>query len=149
MAYITLADVQAWCDTKLPLGSVDSNLEGQMSSQVLSRIARMFDTSGWTDNTTTPTIIRSIIAMKYVSWMYSKYFSEDQVGTNEYALRLDQMAETLIAGILDGTVDVPGGGDPTGYGVAEYYPNDLSSAQEPTSDDPSLGGARFTMGVIF
>lgn len=150
MSIIRLEDAQAWAErTKLPLSNLEDDLVSQIATQVLSRIAQAFDTTGWTTDANTPDIVRSIISMKYVAWLYRKTYSEDEQ-SSAYADQLDAMAETLIEGIVGGVVDIIGV-DP-GLGVDTtplYYPNDLSSAQEATVLDPSLGPARFTMGTVF
>lgn len=147
---ISQQDAQAWAErSKLSLSNLESDLVGQIATQVLSRIAQAFVTTGWVDETTTPAIIRSIIAMKYVSWFYNKVYSEEQADTNDYAMRLDRIAEDLIDGIIAGIVAVD---DPTQSPVntgPTFYPTDTSSAQDPTSDDPSLGPASFVMGQVF
>jgi hypothetical protein len=77
-----------------------------------------------------------------------RQYSED-VGTQEntYALKLDANAEMLIAGILDGSIEIPGTISTTTDPA--YYPTDASSAQDPTDLDPSLGPAKFSMTTVF
>lgn len=151
MPSININDAQAWAEgTKLALSSIDVGLEAQVATQVLSRIAQAYDVSGWTTPTLTPGVVRSIVAMTYVSWLYSRTYSEDEPGSNEYAIRLLGMAEDLITGIINGVIDIVEVVTPTLTGTSpSFYPNDLSSAQDPTPEDPSLGGAKFTLGAIF
>jgi hypothetical protein len=151
VAYITQTDAQAWAEgTKLSLGNLEGGLVSQIATQTLSRVAPAYDVSGWTDSSTTPSLIRSIMAMTYIAWIYNKTYSEDD-GGSPYASQLLAMADSLLEGIIDGTVDlteVPTAAT-SAQGSASFYPNDLSSAQVPTSDDPSLGGAKFSFGSIF
>jgi hypothetical protein len=148
MAHITVPEAQAWAESsKLPIDDLDSELEASVAVSVLSRLNTVIDTSGWVDSTTTPQLIRKIIAMLYVSWVYNRTYSEDPGGTNEYALRLMGMAETLLSGVLDGSVEVIGLN--ISYGEPSFYPNDSSSLLRPNRDDPSLGGPQFTMGTIW
>ena len=64
MARIELADAQAWAEPfKLPLTSLESGLEDSISTQVLAKLAIAFDTSPWTTFSTTPELVRKIIAM--------------------------------------------------------------------------------------
>jgi hypothetical protein len=151
MARITSADAQGWGErTKLNLGALDTDLLDQIESEVLARIHSVYDTSLWTTPSNTPRLIRTIIAKMYVSWFYNRQYSENQIDTNDYATRLANNAEMLITGILDGTIEIPDPGvTPTTSQVASFYPNDASSAQEPTIDDPSLGPAKFSMGKVF
>ena len=150
MGHIALEDAQAWAEpTKLTLGSLDEDLEGQIATAILNRIATAYDVSAWVSSATTPYIIRSVIAMMYVSWYYDRAYSEDD-GASEYAKRLATMAEGLLVGILNGSVEV--GETPEQVGpttVPSFYPNDVSSATVPTVLDPSLGPASFSMGIVF
>jgi hypothetical protein len=151
MANISTADAQAWAElTKLTVSTLDADLETQIATQVLSRIAQAYDVSGWTNSTNTPKLVKNIIAMMYVSWLYSKTYSEDETGSNEYAIRLLAYAETLILGIISGANDLDETPEQVGPTTTpSYYPTDASSALEPTSDDPSLGPAKFTMGNVW
>ncbi|HEY9660601.1 MAG TPA: hypothetical protein V6C65_19265 [Allocoleopsis sp.] len=149
MAHITTSDAQGWAEsTKLTLSSLDASLEAQISTEVLSRLASAYDISGWTNDTNTPALVKVIIAKMYVAWFYDKSYSENQDQGNDYAAMLRTNAEMLITGIIDGVIDVPGVPG-IGTGVPGYYPNDASSALEPTFDDPSLGPAKFSMGKVF
>lgn len=149
MARITLADAQGWAEnTKLPLPSLDVSLLGQIETEVLSRVGSATSTTTWIDELSTPSLIKVIIAKTYVAWIYDRAYSENQTDGNEYAAMLRANAELLIAGILDGTIDIPGA-EVSGSGSPAYYPNDASSALEPTPDDPSLGPAKFSMGKMF
>lgn len=149
MARITLADAQGWAEgTKMTLSSLDVSLLGQLETEILSRIGSAVDTTTWIDDASTPDIVKVIIAKTYVSWVYNRQYSENQTEGNDYAALLLVNAESLIKGIIDGTIEIP---DvvPIGSGVPAFYPNDASSALEPTFDDPSLGPAKFSMGKVF
>lgn len=151
MANITVDEAQAWLEpSKLTIDALDEDLESQVVSEVLSRLATAFDTSEWSSATTTPKLVRTIIAMMYVSWFYNRQYSEDEPNSNEYALRLLAVAEANIVGLLNGTLLLL---DVTTTievgGPASFYPNDLSSAMDVTVDDPSLGPAKFSMGTIW
>jgi hypothetical protein len=150
VSIITLAEAQGWMEkSKMTVSNLDDALLSQVSAQVLARIQQTVDTTGWTTDTNTPKLVRSIIAMYYVSWYYSRVYSEED-GTNEYALRLLAMAEELLTGITSGIITLPE--IPVLTVTTDsplFYPTDASSAQDPTSDDPSLGPAKFTLGQIF
>ncbi len=148
MSHIEIRDAQAWVEkSKLDLKSVmDWELETQVSSQVLGRVAQAFDVSSWLDRDTTPTVIRSIIAMHYVAWWYDRTFSTDNEA-NVYANKLREAADAYLQNILDGLVPIDGVTNSTGSPV--FYPTDASSAMEPTPEDPSLGGSTFSMGTVW
>ena len=106
---IEVGEVQAWLETtKADLGSdLDEELEESIATQVLARVSLRFDTSAWTTPETTPKLIRKILAMKYASWYYQRQYSEDSDTANDYALLLNAQAETLLAGVIDGSLDIP------------------------------------------
>jgi hypothetical protein len=144
---ILVTDAQGWVEgTKLTITSLDTNLLHQIEDEILGRLSS-FDSSGWTDNTNTPSLVKVIIAKLYVAWLYDRQYSEDIEGGNNYADRLKQNAELLMQGLLDGTIELPGTADTSSAPI--FYPTDASSAQDPTFDDPSLGPAAFSMGMRF
>jgi hypothetical protein len=52
---IAPADAQAWTEqTKLTVSALDSNLLGQVQTQVLSAVASSYDVSTWVSPATTP-----------------------------------------------------------------------------------------------
>lgn len=151
MPRIQAQDAQAWAEkTKLPITQLDSELIAQIETRVLARLSAAFpdDVSTWVSPDTTPSIIKTVISMQYVAWFYDRQYSEEQEALNDYAVLLRAEAEALIQGILDGSIDVPGVVVPT-IGDPGYYPNDVSSALEPTSTDRSLGDAKFSMGQVY
>jgi hypothetical protein len=153
MASINAADANAWSSpTKLALTDpLDTALEAQVSAEVLSRIGDTYDTSTWTGPSTTPILIKKIIAMMYVGWYYQRTYSEDE-DTNSYGLLLIAQAERLLVGIEAGDITVIGGLPSTADASQQstvFYPTDASSASSPTLDDMSLGGPKFTMGTIW
>lgn len=106
---IVVGEAQAWLETtKANLGSdLDAELEESVATQVLARVGLSYDTSTWTTPEFTPKLIRKIIAMKYASWYYQRQYSEDSDNANDYALLLNAQAEVLLAGIVEGKLDVP------------------------------------------
>lgn len=151
MSNITVGEAQAWAqENKLDLGNaLDGELEVQVSSQVLARVATAYDTSSWVTADTTPQLIKTICAMYYVAWMYEKLYSDDNSDENAYAQRLMERADAMLQNILDGDTPLPGIPPTNDQTQPAFYPTDISSATEPTIDDPSLGPAKFTMGSVF
>ena len=150
MARITPSDAQGWAEsTKLNLSALDVSLLEQIETEILSRLSSIYTTTAWLDPITTPLLVKVIIAKTYVSWVYDRQYSENQDEGNDYAAMLRQNAEMLMSGLIDGIIDIPGE-NPVGAGSGpSFYPNDLSSSQEPTLEDPSLGPAKFSMGKVF
>lgn len=149
--HIALEDATAWADqVKLRLDDLDNDLEGQQADQVLAGVAQAYNTSTWTDDSNTPALIKKIIAMMYVGWLYQRTYSEDS-NINAYGLLLLSQAQNLINGIANGTIVLPDApeGSSSNVSLPEFYPTDTSSAMRPTFADPSLGGPAFSMGQIW
>jgi len=151
MGRIEVADAQTWTEkTKLTFDNLDPALLAQTESIIIGRLAPQFDTTTWLDHTSTPAMVKTVIAMNYVAWYYDRTYSEDQEQGNDYAALLRAQAEALMVGILDGSIGMPevppGTAEPGG---PAFYPTDASSAARPTFEDPSLGPAAFSMGSKF
>jgi hypothetical protein len=145
---ITVKEAQAWAEgTKLTITALDVDLLEHMEAEVITQLSSAFDTVTWLDETTTPKLVRTIISKMYVSWVYNRQYSEDVDQGNNYAALLLLNATNLITGLLGGTIELPGLPDVAGSPV--FYPTDASSSQIPTTDDPSLGPAAFSMGMVF
>jgi hypothetical protein len=149
--HVTTEDVQAWLETtKMPVNSIDIELEQQIAAETLGALQGSYSSSigSWTDATNTPVIIKKIIAMQIAGWMYLRQYSETDDG-NPYAYRLISKAAELLAGLAAGTVDiveVPG--SPTS-GQPVFFPTDVSSTTAPTLDNPSDGPPKFSMAQVF
>jgi hypothetical protein len=149
--HITLKEAQAWLETtKLSLSQLDADLESQMATMVIGKLVTIYpvDALTWVDADTTPSIVRKIISMYYAGWYYDRQYSET-ADSNDYANRLRRMADTLLDGLIDGSVDIieiPGM-PPTSE--PEFFPTDVSSENCPTVQFPSDGPPKFTMGQIF
>jgi hypothetical protein len=159
MAHIVLADAQTWLEnTKAHLTTLDANLEAQVSTMVMGRLAETFNASlvsTWTDNNTTPALVKQIIAMMYCGWFYDRQFSEMVAaeGTS-YGVVLRTYAEALLEGVITGSIDLieVAPGEPETAPV--FYPTDSSStaavlAANTNPDDQSLGPPKFGMSMIF
>lgn len=154
MARIVVADAQAWVEgtkftIKDPLPNTDANMLAQIETETIARVSGAYaeEYLTWTDNTNTPDLIKVIISKSFVAWMYRKAYSESLAEEDAaYAAKLEMNAEMLITGLIDGTIDIPGGGSDIG---PVFYPTDASSAMRPTPSDPSLGPAKFSMGMTF
>lgn len=149
MARITVEEVRGWVEvTKLNVQDLDLNFLPQLEAEIFAKLGTVYDTTTWLDPASTPTIVRVIIAKLYAGWIYDRAYSENQAESNPYAAMLKENAEMLIQGLIDGTIEVPGV-PPLSNPNPSFYPNDASSAMEPTFEDPSLGPARFSMGRVF
>jgi hypothetical protein len=152
MARITLQEAQAWAEgTKFTLPSLTgTNLDLllQIEEEIVSRVASAFDTSTWVNDTTTPRLVRVAIAKKFVAWAYRRQYSESITEQDAaYASLLEENSETIVLGLVDGSIELPGVTSATDEPA--FYPTDASSLMEATTDDPSLGPAKFSMGMVF
>jgi hypothetical protein len=152
VARISIEEAQAWSEpTKGTLSDLDAALLIQVEDQVMSMLASSkYDISLWIDAASTPGLVRSIIAMDYVAWLYDRQYSEDSDEGNAWAKMLRATVLANINGILDGTFTLDG--IPVvaeGQGTASFYPNDESSAACPTWGDTSTGPPKFSMGMRF
>jgi hypothetical protein len=151
VAHITLPEAQSWLETtKLTLVSLDTELEDQITAMVFGKLVTIYptDVGTWTDATNTPRIVRKIISMYYCGWLYDRQYSET-ADSNDYANRLRSMADQLLEGLIDGTIDIieiPGM-PPTSE--PEFFPTDVSAAHCPSIQFPSDGPPKFSMGQIF
>jgi hypothetical protein len=155
MARVTVPEVQGWLDgAKITISTLDTALVDNIETETLSRLESIYDVSGWTNDTNTPKIIKTVITKYYASWLIDRFYSENQDGGSDYAKRLCDNADMVMTGIIDGQIivsDVPGGTPvvPESSRTASFYPTDASSSQIPTTDDPSLGGPYFSLGKAF
>ena len=153
MAYVTKEEVNAWLEpTKLSVTTIEVELETQVANMIMGQLAGSFDVAAWTNNTNTPKLIRTIIAMHYAAWMTDRAFSDSSDELNAYAQLLRSMADANIAGLIAGVLtydDILPSGDGSDISAPAFFPNDVSSAQAPTSMNPHDGPAVFQMGQVF
>jgi len=149
VARVTLPEIQGWLDpVKLTLASIDTELLAHLEEETLAKISVVYNVSGWTTSGNTPKLIRTIISKYYASWIMDRFYSENQDEGNDYAKRLCDNADAVVMALLERTIVIPEVPVPS-FDVSSYYPNDASSAQEPTPADPSLGGPYFSLGSRF
>lgn len=149
MVRITVEEVRGWVEvTKLNVQDLDLNFLPQLETEVLAKISTVYDTTTWIDAASTPALIRVILTKMYAGWIYDRAYSENQSEANPYAAMLKENAGMLLQGLIDGTIELPGI-PATSSPNPSFYPNDASSAMEPTFEDPSLGPARFSLGKVF
>jgi hypothetical protein len=153
MARITVAEAQAWGESSKIQVTLDAPLLAHAETLILAKIGRAYDPlliqSLWVNEATTPQIVRTLIALQYVSLFYDRAYSEDE-GRNPWARRLENICNDMLEQVIRGDIDIP---EVTGVtGVAReprFYPTDASSDETgPTSEDPSAGPPQFTVGMV-
>lgn len=148
---IELSDAQAWIDqvgNKLPLASLDDALVSSLAEQLKGRLGQQYNVEAWTNTNNTPALIKKILGMQYIGWHYQRVFANDTDNVSNYGARLLEEAEKLIVALTTGVLTVT---DvlPVQLGTPAFYPTNASSALDPTTDDPSLGGPVFALGTIW
>jgi hypothetical protein len=131
-----MPEVQQWLEsTKLNLTAVDLDLHDSAVIMVKSRLASegVYDVSGWTNDTNTPSLIRKIISLFIAAWLYNRAYSEDAEQDNKYANRLEAMAHNMLSGLEKGEyilTDYTGTTPGLPPDQPEYYPSDVSSGAQ-------------------
>jgi hypothetical protein len=154
VAYLVEDQVNAWlASTKYHVDALEDELEAAVVGSSFAAVSTRYDTSEWLDDVTTPSLMTVAMSMLYAAWWLQRQISEDELTDQSYPIRLEERAMTLLTGIADATIDLPGvDPDPdltAGRGPL-FYPNDASTAL--WEDDPldPLGSPRaFTMGSAF
>ena len=101
--YLTSKMVLAWTNTEKVTwaNNVDADLDSQIASQVLAKVARAFDTSSWYDKDTTPELILSIMSMIYVGRKFQEMYSDDS-SNSDYGTALIIDANNMLENLLSG-----------------------------------------------
>ena len=139
--------VQQWLEeTKLTVDRTPDELDQTARDIVFSQVSQVYDTSTWVSTATTPSLILRICSMFIAAWIYERQYSENlPLDDTNWGVKLESMANLLIAGIVGLTIDIPGV-LPGAIGTLSdpiFYPTD---AQE---TDGSGEERKFTMGKVF
>jgi len=144
VALITTDDVQSWFTTdRLQLEVTDElSEEPNISAEVLGTVSSRYDTSAWISSSTTPQLIKSIISARVAAVRYRKHYA-DQLDELFYADWLDDWAETLMEGVVSGSVE-----------LLDVTEEETAAAQAAASasfvpNDDTEETSKFTMGMSF
>ncbi len=171
--HIQVADVQAWLDpVKAQVTSLDPTLETNVSGYVLGRLSQTFSSvvfgvPTWVDYNSTPLLVKQTISMLYAAWIYDRQYSEIVASSaisggktgqpilgTPYGVLLRNSAESLIDGIVRGSVLLQEIQPNTPDVAPVFYPTDASSTQDAVDDntdcnDFSLGPVMFGVSKVF
>lgn len=134
-SYTLTQQTQQWIDiTKLEIVTLDAQLVETATELVFARVSRVYATTNWLsgtplvpDQTNCPALVQKAISLLIAAWIYARAYSEVTAETeNKYALRLEEMAEALTAGIEAGILYL------TDAAVNTFTPAD-QPAYEPSS----------------
>lgn len=156
MAVVTLGEVQQWLErTKANLEVMDTQLEETARLMTFAELSQLYDTTVWTDQNSTPSLVSKIISARVAAWYFLRVYSEED-SSPEYGNYLLSLADNLSKAIASGTmdlVDVPG--LPSSSDPATFYPDENTGRVQQYDDAGSpIGGmhssaAKFTMGARF
>lgn len=129
MAHISIAEVQHWLDpSKLEIPDNDQLVEdAEIAPLVLGRLATTYNVAAWDTPSTTPSVVRKIIAMLVAGNRYNKVYSETDDAGNRYAGKLEGRAWDLVNMIVDGKISLfDATGDVLISNITEskFWPND-------------------------
>ena len=138
LSIISIPEIQAWLEkTKLTISTTEPDdltfIELYEKNIVYGRLAQKFDTSTWLSASTTPSLVRQIIAMRIAAIVYRRQYSEDLETTNPWAMWLEKNSEDLIMGLINASIVLQteagiSGTTPTQLNRPTFYPTDISSA---------------------
>lgn len=151
--HVTAEEIQQWIqDSRLLVGSVDPALESSAYSRVVSALAQRYTTATWTDSTTTPDLIRSVISMLIAAWMINRAHAETVGDVDAYGVHLESSAMVLLGGLADGSIliDDTAVGDYSA-GQPGFWPTDMATtiATEEGWDAEGAAPLMFTAGKVF
>jgi hypothetical protein len=143
---VTLPEVQQFLEpTKLTLVAYDPELYATSREIVFSRLAAYYTTSTWIDVASTPALVRKVVAMLIAAITYQRQYSEDMpIQDENWGVKLEQMAMTLLDGIVSGAVDLDAIAVINPLSGPIFWPNDDS-----IDSDGCPVEAVFTMGHVF
>lgn len=153
MSYLDVKKVQAWLQaSKYKITTVDPELETAAKDYLFGEFAQRYDTSSWTDETNTPSLVLSTMAMLVASYHLRRAVSQDD-GLASYADWLEGRVSKVCESIVSGSTVLPGvtpDADSSLGGGPLFYPTDLSTelyTTDPLNEDSSIRS--FTMGMEF
>jgi hypothetical protein len=140
--YLTTDQVQQWLEkTRFAVTEIESARETTARDLVFGRVGSRYDTTGWVDSATTPSLVLSIMSGFYAAWLYNAIASED-MGETDYGASLIRMLNGLLDSIASSALDLDGV-DPSTLGTVAFFPTDLQDTDEQGNE------IKFTMGVTF
>jgi hypothetical protein len=145
MTYISLAEAQQWFEnSRLTLAAIDPQLEASAMEFVRSHLRTRYDTDGWTNIGTTPSVVRKIISLLHAAWYLNRTMMESvEMDTgSSYGDRLESLAMSLLGGVAGGSIPLP---------EQEPILSTTGIAFYPTDDTTSTGASvqAFQMGAVF
>jgi hypothetical protein len=149
VSYLTTKSVQAWLhSSKYEITAIDTELETAAKEIYFGEFGQRYDTSSWTNASTTPQLVLTVMSM-YVASVYLRRAVSQDDGYASYADWLEKRVETLCTAIVNGSIELPATMDTTSSlgGGPLFFPTDDSTALSP--NDPESSPRSFTMNMEF
>jgi hypothetical protein len=143
MAYLDADMVNSWLEgSKLNVEApLDATIEGFVAARVLGALAQRYDVATWTNDVSTPALVRQIMAMLYAAALYRRQYSEDLDTTPAWPVWLEQNATDTLTRISDGSIvldDATIIEVITGLTSPVFYPTDISDTDDPRAFSMSM-----------
>ena len=153
--HVSVQEVQQWLEvTKLAVTDVDATLEDTFFNLVAGRLSARYDVASWTDETTTPKLVRVVVSMLIAAAVYNRSYAEQIADVSEvsYGTRLELSAMSLLGGLADGSTDLVGEeGTESDISGPVFWPTDMATtiAAEEGADADGAAVRAFSMGMRF
>lgn len=139
VTYVDLGELNQYlAKGKLTFSQADLDDEADMemtqSRIIFGRLSRAYDTTEWVDSATTPSLIRSLIAMRMAAYVWLRAHGDIDKGLNSYGMLLLDQNDELLKMIEDGEIGLEG----------VTYDESASSSETYAFTDPN-----FTIGQVF
>ena len=153
---IAVAEVAQWiASDRLHIDRHDYDLVDTAKTKVYAAVDLVYDTSTWVDRASTPDIIRKIISLLVASYIYNKAYADSADGTSAYGNKLERMADSLLEGVIDGTISLVDEEQVKTSNPA-FWPDDTTGSSQqydaagiPIGDSQYSEDHKFTMGMRF
>jgi hypothetical protein len=150
MAVVTLDEIQQWlAPTKFGLNEIDVELEDTSRSFIFGRLEDRFDVSTWVDVSTTPDLVRKVVALYIAIMEYERAIAEDYPEGDSYSKRLWSRMETLIDGIIADEIHIGQDQDETLSALESpaFYPTDVQDEWSGVQGEDERRKA--SIGIVF
>lgn len=140
-AIITVANVNAWLDTKkASISSLDDELAAQLTTRVFGAVSSRYSTENWVSNAYTPQLILEVISMLYAGYHFHKVYSTD-TEPGMYGELLLRDANLLLDSIVNGNLSL------ASSGAIPVVP--LTTGTAEIADELVLAEPKFSMDAEF
>jgi hypothetical protein len=147
MPLVNIQDVQNWLSDNRLLVDVTDDLDdiAGFEEHIKAQLSTLYDTTLWTDASSTPVLVRSVLGARLAALRYRKVYA-DQADELPHADWLEAWATSTVEGILNGTLPLTDATDvetASAQSSISFYPDDTTEVTYPEQ------ARKFTMGQVF